>query len=382
MTVLTARIGDVLSMTREPIELEPDREYRRIGIYSWGKGILHRDAVPPSELGSMRYFKFPPGALIMSNIQAWERATAVTTEAEAHDFVCSNRFLPYVPTRPKTVLPQFVHHFFQSDIGHAELMRASPGTQVRNRTLSKELFEAIEVPIPSYPEQRRIADHLDSIEEQTIALKRGDVGESIRLLPRLIDEVFSNSSLPRTTLDELCINVNRTVHPGDNRGGAEEFIGLEHIEPHTGRRIGSRPLGEEAGRKLRFLPDEITYGYLRPYLNKAWVADREGLCSVEQYVLKPHNGVNPVALGFALRTASTLEQAIAATHTLQLPRLRLSSLMAMTVPDVRKADLTLVRSLRSVAAKVAVLRNLAQHRHELIEGLLPAARNEIFKSLR
>ena len=63
-------------------------------------------------------------------------------------------------------------------------------------------------------------------------------------------------------------------------------MGLEHVEPQTGRRIGSIPidLATMTGRKARFLPGDIVYGYLRPYLNKVWIAAFEGFCWVDQYV--------------------------------------------------------------------------------------------------
>ena len=40
------------------------------------------------------------------------------------------------------------------------------------------------------------------------------------------------------------------------------------------------------GRKPRFYRGDILYGYLRPYLNKVWIAEFDGLCSVDQYVYR------------------------------------------------------------------------------------------------
>ena len=57
-------------------------------------------------------------------------------------------------------------------------------------------------------------------------------------------------------------------HKSGQRGEAR-YIGLQHIEPHAGRRIGEDVIQIEdlAGRKFRFSPGNIVYGYLRPYLN-------------------------------------------------------------------------------------------------------------------
>jgi hypothetical protein len=43
-----------------------------------------------------------------------------------------------------------------------------------------------------------------------------------------------------------------------------------------------------------------TPNVLRPYLNKIWVADRHGLCSVDQYVLRPRPDVDADLLAYLL----------------------------------------------------------------------------------
>src|SRR5258708_31639215 len=79
---------------------------------------------------------------------------------------------------------------------------------------------------------------------------------------------------------------NDIVHPEDKPTGSSIFVGLEHIERDTGVRIGSERinLNEMTGRRARFRTGDIIYGYLRPYLNKVWIAEFDGICSVDQYV--------------------------------------------------------------------------------------------------
>lgn len=122
---------------------------------------------------------------------------------------------------------------------------------------------------------------------------------------------------------------SHTVHPGDDPGEAQSFVGLQHIERYTGRRIGADPIDAMKGRKFRFQPGDVVYGYLRPYLNKAWAADRHGLCSVDQYVLRPKPNVAPDLIAHILRGQAILDRAIDLTHNLQLPRLRSGLLMAL-----------------------------------------------------
>lgn len=155
------RLGDVVELHRVPADLRPEDLHSRLGIFSWGRGVFQRPAVPVTELGRLRYFEVPAGALIASNIQAWEGALAITSEGDAA-CIASNRFLSYVPRAGASVDLRYVRHYLLSEEGFAQVKSASPGTQVRNRTLSQKAFEEIRVPLPEIDTQRRIAGVLDS----------------------------------------------------------------------------------------------------------------------------------------------------------------------------------------------------------------------------
>lgn len=66
------------------------------------------------------------------------------------------------------------------------------------------------------------------------------------------------------------------------------FIGLEHIEAHTMRLIGSVLASDMRSTAKRFYSGDVLYSRLRPYLNKVWCADRDGLCSSE-FIVIPGN---------------------------------------------------------------------------------------------
>ncbi len=95
------------------------------------------------------------------------------------------------------------------------------------------------------------------------------------------------------------------VHPRDKPEGTAVFVGLEHIEPATGRRIGSVEIEKSqlTGRKPAFRKGDIVYGYLRPYLNKVWIAEFDGLCSVDQYVYLVPVSINAITYNLGCSTA-------------------------------------------------------------------------------
>lgn len=65
------------------------------------------------------------------------------------------------------------------------------------------------------------------------------------------------------------------------------YIGLEHIESWTGKRIvTAEPLSSE-GQSNRIRQGDVLFGKLRPYLAKALRASEESICTGELLVLKP-----------------------------------------------------------------------------------------------
>lgn len=63
-------------------------------------------------------------------------------------------------------------------------------------------------------------------------------------------------------------------------------VDLEHVSPSTGQLIGGLSVTGGEVSKLRFSREDVLFAKLRPYLKKAWLSDREGICSSEFWVLK------------------------------------------------------------------------------------------------
>lgn len=159
MRMREVRLGDVLALDRVAVDVDPDAEYRQIGIRSFGNGIFHRDPCLGTELSKLRYFEVRPGRLILSNIMAWEGAIGVSTDSE-RGFVGSARFLSYQAVGDVDI--RYLNYYFQTPEGRALIRSTSTGTVARNQTLSPSAFERATVPLPSRNEQCRVAEKLDA----------------------------------------------------------------------------------------------------------------------------------------------------------------------------------------------------------------------------
>lgn len=159
MTIELTRVGDVLELVRRSVPIEPLEQYELVGAYSFGKGLFRRDAAPGVELGDYKFFAIEPGDLVLSNIQAWEGAIALARQEHA-GLIGTHRFLTYIP-KDGRIGANWARWFFLSEPGMALIRRAAPGTAVRNRTLSIDRFEDLEIPLPSIAEQTRTAFAID-----------------------------------------------------------------------------------------------------------------------------------------------------------------------------------------------------------------------------
>ncbi len=71
------------------------------------------------------------------------------------------------------------------------------------------------------------------------------------------------------------------------------FIGMDHVEAHTTRIIGSVPAGRMKSRAARFSEHNVLYGRLRPYLNKVAQPAFDGLASAEFIVFSGNELIDP-----------------------------------------------------------------------------------------
>lgn len=78
------------------------------------------------------------------------------------------------------------------------------------------------------------------------------------------------------------------------------YVGLGQIESQTMRIIGHKNAREVRSSSVRFSEGCVLYGRLRPYLNKVWVAEFDGICSTEFIVLPKRTWLNSHFLGMRL----------------------------------------------------------------------------------
>lgn len=120
-------------------------------------------------------------------------------------------------------------------------------------------------------------------------------------------EITLPTGWARTTLGEIVEPTRPKVEPQKHPNSP--YIGLEHIEPHRMRLLGTVPASSMKSSAVRFYARDVLYGRLRPYLNKVYCPDFDGVCSPEFIVLPEGESVDSKYLQYLLNSASFVSYA-------------------------------------------------------------------------
>jgi type I restriction enzyme S subunit len=137
-------------------------------------------------------------------------------------------------------------------------------------------------------------------------------------------------------LSELCDLVTEHCDPGSS--GASVYVGLEHIDGGRYRLQRHGRPDDVQSAKHRFGKGDILYGKLRPYLDKAVLAETDGICSTDILVLRPKEDVCSEYLLGLIHSPDFLAHAAATTKGVNHPRTSWSGLSSFEWQVPEKSD--------------------------------------------
>ena len=156
------RLGDVVKQIQRPTLVEPDKEYRLLGMRSQIGGPFLREVKRGSEISASTLNQVNAWDFIYSRLFAWQGSFGVIPE-ELDGCYVSNEF-PLFSVDEARLDPRFLVFWFglpqtQRTV-EADCFGSTPGT--RNR-YKEEYFLRLEAPFPSFAEQQRIVAKLDKV---------------------------------------------------------------------------------------------------------------------------------------------------------------------------------------------------------------------------
>lgn len=373
-------LGNHLSQRSADVVVDPVARYRTTGVLSHGKGFFWRPEISGAETSYTKFTQLRTNDFVFSKLFGWEGALGVIPKAFDGGLVSSE--FPVFDVDTAALDPAYLGYAVRRPDFYQGLATSGMGNR-RQRVNPRTVLNS-QIPLPPIDEQRRIAAWLGKIEDSiqqlgaTTTSLNSTAAAAYRAAINSITEPFSATR----RVEDVCSSIMDVVHPGQPYGSADRFVGLEYVEPNYGVTNGTGTVGGETGRKLRFRPGDVLYGYLRPYQNKVWQADAHGLCSVEQYALRCEREADGELLSHVLRGKAVHDAVVDSTNNLQLPRLGLSTLMRLQVPwpdSPQQFDVG-IALLRRSQARALRIKDLAGTRERLVRSTLPSALNQVFGS--
>jgi Type I restriction modification DNA specificity domain len=179
----------------------------------------------------------------------------------------------------------------------------------------------------------------------------------------------------RVTLGEVTQPTRPRVRPQDHSN--LPFIGMEHVEAHSMRLLGTVAAGQMKSSTVYFQPGDVLYGRLRLYLNKVYLPDFEGLCSAEFIVFPATEILAPKYLQYLLNSTAFVSFA-SHLNTGDRPRVDFDQLSVYQIPisplpEQRRIVAEIEKQFTRLEAAVAALKRLQANLKRYRASVLKAA---------
>lgn len=174
-------LGELLIKSEEWITLEPDKQYKKVTVRLWGKGVSLRREANGVEIASPRRLVVRENQFILSRIDARNGAFGLIPDS-LDGAIVSNDF-PVFNLDKAQIDPFFLNWMSKTNNFVDLCIAASEGTTNRVR-LQEDRFLAIPIPLPPLPEQKRIVARIEALAtkvEEVNGLKK-DVAEETEAL--------------------------------------------------------------------------------------------------------------------------------------------------------------------------------------------------------
>jgi type I restriction enzyme S subunit len=386
----TVRLGEVLTHYTEYIEAPEPREYRKLSVKLYGKGVVLDRPADGVSLKMQRHQLAKAGQVILSEI--WGKKGAIGfVPPEGEGALCTSHFFLF-DVREEKMDRRWFQAIFDANYLQEQLDAEAKGTTGYAAVRPKILL-ACQIPLPPLAEQRRVVARIEELaaqihEARNLRRQAGAEAEALShsgaeaVFRRLRDKfgVKSVGDVCNTITDgdhntpQFSDNGVRFIFVGNVSSGRLHFDNSKRVSPEYFGTLKSHRLPERG---------DVLYSAVGATLGIPAVVDCEEPFCFQRHVaiLKPdRQRVDSKFVWHMLGSRTVFEKAWASTTgsaqpTVPLRAIRRLPIPVPTLPEQRR----IVAELDALQAEVDVLKRFQAEAAAELDALLPAILDRAFK---
>jgi type I restriction enzyme S subunit len=297
----------------------------------------------------------------------------VPEDLGGYDRLVFSHHVAKVLAKSKHLRPEFVYNFLRVPINRTRAAYGNTGTTVQD--LPYEVIYEQKIPLPSPLEQDRI-NSVISLFDRRIQLCL-DMAENLGQLAICsygaeLERIAKEQDVTEILrLGDICKNVRNSVSVS-SISESDNYIGLDLMPRATPVLSKWTSTTDIASNKSAFSEDDILFGKLRPYFQKAGVALTSGICSTDILVLQPKENLWFSAVLSTVSDKKFVDQLTQSSSGTRMPRTSWNDMAEyeLQVPDTNR-NIELSAFGRGCFAKIKALIILSRTLRDIQATVLP-----------
>lgn len=229
------KIGDLLSLIRNPVTLEDDVQYTTITVKRRHGGLEPRDVKLGSEIQTKKQYALVPGAFIISRVQCWHSAFAVVPTSSPGNMIASQNYDQFVIS--ERVHPRYFWWLSHSPKFLQTVRDSAFGVVIEKMVFNRDTWLEKTLPIVPYNEQQTIARRIDRLATKVAKaqeLRRQSVELYEKLGDALLETTFSSVNAQTKPLREVVEKGTGQAYRAHDfaESGAVPVVRLAEIQTH------------------------------------------------------------------------------------------------------------------------------------------------------
>jgi type I restriction enzyme S subunit len=383
-------LGEVLVQDREYVTTLEPREYPKLSVKLYGKGVTLDAPADASQLRMQRHQFAKAGQVILSEI--WGKKGAIgLVPPDGEGALCTSHFFLFDLLRDKAE-SGWLAAIFRANYLAEQLGASAFGTTGYAAVRPKDLLAA-RIPLPPLPEQQRIVAKVENLAakiDEARNLRGRAIGENTALERASVDHIYHDQlkeSGP-TTLADVCTSLT----DGDHLTPTFSEQGVPFIF------VGNVSTGKLHFRDCKFVAEhyfkdlsplrkpcrgDVLYSAVGATLGIPVVVDSDAEFCFQRHIaiLKPdRTKVLSDYMRHMLRSATVFDKAWQSTTGTAQPTIPLRGIRALQIPiPPLPEQRRIVAYLDNLQAKMDCVKALQAQTQAELDALLPSILDKAFK---